>query len=52
MQWSGKEMKALGRVIVPVSTVTLLNPFGEAENSLHTSPAVRQELCAYSPYGM
>jgi len=26
MQWSGKEMKALGRVIVPVSAATLLNP--------------------------
>jgi len=25
-QWSGKEMKALGRVIVPVFTATLLNP--------------------------
>jgi hypothetical protein len=25
-QWSGKEMKALGRVIIPVSAATLLNP--------------------------
>ena len=25
-QWSGKEMKALGRVIVPVLAATLLNP--------------------------
>jgi len=26
MQWSGKKMKALGRLIVPVIAVTLLNP--------------------------
>jgi hypothetical protein len=39
-QWSGKEMKALGHLIVPVFTATLLNP-----SASHRIPLTEALLC-------
>jgi len=50
-QWSGKEMKALGHVIVPVLTATLLYPLVSQRIPFHRSPVLHQELSVISPYG-